>query len=101
MRSSFLLLACLTASGLVSGFRAMRSVKQLSVATRSLRPATPSSVRLSLAKKTPPLPPAPVEKKEGVEPKYLAALGVFIAAAIFDFFKMHGGVAIWDAGYIP
>ena len=56
---------------------------------------------LQLAKKAPPPAPAPVEAKGGIEPKYLAALAVFFAAAVFDFFRMHGGVAIWDAGYIP
>lgn len=31
------------------------------------------------------------EKKEGIEPKYLGALGVFIFAALYDFFITHGG----------
>ena len=33
----------------------------------------------------------PTEKKEGIEPKYLGALGVFIFAALYDFFITHGG----------
>ena len=31
------------------------------------------------------------EKSGGIEPKYLAALGVFIFAALYDFFITHGG----------
>jgi hypothetical protein len=30
-------------------------------------------------------------KSGGVEPKYLAALGVFLFAALYDFFITHGG----------
>lgn len=31
-------------------------------------------------------------KKKGVEPKYLAALGVFFLAALWDKQYMHGGI---------
>ena len=30
-------------------------------------------------------------KSGGIEPKYLAAIGVFIFAALYDFFITHGG----------
>jgi hypothetical protein len=30
-------------------------------------------------------------KSSGIEPKYLAALGVFVFAALYDFFITHGG----------
>ena len=30
-------------------------------------------------------------KSGGIEPKYLAALGVFLFAALYDFFITHGG----------
>jgi len=52
--------------------------------------------------------PTPAKKQEvpqaksaasgGIEPKYLAALGVFIAACIFDYFRMHNGIAPWQEG---
>eukprot|EP00600_Ochromonadales_sp_CCMP1393_P005298 CAMPEP_0174969308 /NCGR_PEP_ID=MMETSP0004_2-20121128/8680_1 /TAXON_ID=420556 /ORGANISM="Ochromonas sp., Strain CCMP1393" /LENGTH=109 /DNA_ID=CAMNT_0016218763 /DNA_START=163 /DNA_END=492 /DNA_ORIENTATION=+ len=31
------------------------------------------------------------KKKEGVEPKYLAAAGVFVLACLYDFFITHNG----------
>ena len=101
-----LLIICLTAYGVEGFCGTARSVRQkLNVPAASFRPnfsTSSSASRLSLAKKTPPPPPVPEQKAEGgVEPKYLAALGVFIAACIFDFYRMHGGVAIWDQGYIP
>ena len=43
-----------------------------------------------------PVDPAPAPK--GVESKYLVALAVFLGACIFDFFRMHGGVAPWQEG---
>ena len=33
------------------------------------------------------------EKAAGIEPKYLYALGLFIFAALYDFFVTHGGKA--------
>jgi hypothetical protein len=32
----------------------------------------------------------------GVEPKYLAALGVLLFAIAFDFFVTHKGVPVWE-----
>ena len=43
-----------------------------------------------------PVDPAPAPK--GVETKYLVALAVFLGACVFDFFRMHGGVAPWQEG---
>ena len=31
------------------------------------------------------------KKSDGIEPKYLAALGLFIFAALYDFFVTHNG----------
>jgi hypothetical protein len=57
---------------------------------------------LSATKQSPkaPVPNTPVPNTPvgGIEPKYLAALGVFLAACLFDFFRMHGGVAPWQEG---
>lgn len=57
---------------------------------------------LSATKQSPKAPapnaPVPPQSSGGVEPKYLAALGVFLAACVFDFFRMHGGVAPWQEG---
>ena len=57
---------------------------------------------LSATKRSPkaPVPNTPVPNTPvgGIEPKYLAALGVFLAACLFDFFRMHGGVAPWQEG---
>lgn len=46
------------------------------------------------AKKEKPAPKAEVtekEEKSGIEPKYLAAIGVFAFAVLYDFFITHGG----------
>lgn len=34
----------------------------------------------------------------GVESKYAVALLVFLGAAVFDFYRMHGGVPFWAEG---
>ena len=44
---------------------------------------TSSSLRQAANDETP--------KSGGIEPKYLGALGVFIFAALYDFFITHGG----------
>ena len=36
-------------------------------------------------------PEAEVNEKGGIEPKYLAAIGVFAFAVLYDFFITHGG----------
>jgi hypothetical protein len=46
------------------------------------------------AKKKEPAPKAEVTEKaekSGIEPKYLAAVGVFAFAVLYDFFITHGG----------
>ena len=50
---------------------------------RSSRPSTPSSLQQSSNDDT--------TKSGGIEPKYLGALGVFVFAALYDFFITHGG----------
>ena len=50
------------------------------------------------AKSKGPSPAAPAPEPMGVESKYLVALGVFLAACVFDFYRMHGGVAPWQEG---
>ena len=50
------------------------------------------------AKSKGPSPAVPAPEPKGVESKYLVALGVFLAACVFDFYRMHGGIAPWQAG---
>lgn len=61
-----------------------------------------SSLILSMAKQSKKAPVAapeePEPKQGGIEPKYLAALGVFLAACVFDYFRMHNGIAPWQEG---
>lgn len=50
---------------------------------RSNRPSAPSALQQTSDNDT--------AKSGGIEPKYLGALGVFIFAALYDFFITHGG----------
>ena len=89
MTKLLVVVVCLLAAPVHSWLpvRAVRSVGRRSSALTPLE-----------AKPVPKAPLSPEPKNEGIEPKYLAALGVFLAACVFDFFRMHGGVAPWQEG---
>ena len=72
--------------------KVIRSLKVNNIVATSIQ-IQPFRMDLSLqAKKKEPAPVVEEEvKKEGIEPKYLGALGVFLFAALYDFFITHGG----------
>jgi len=97
---AFVLLLLLTQFGSAAGFirlshrRSNSLVSSTSLSDERLR----WSSKLA-AKKAQPGPPSPAPQSGGgVEPKYVYAFLVFIGACVFDFFRMHGGVAPWEPG---